>query len=78
GESLFIAFLGGIVGMVLLAVVSNVVAVALSIYFAGFQADTLTYLSCIIGTFIVGIVASFFPIQRALRIKIVDGLRVVD
>lgn len=78
GESLFIAFLGGIVGMVMLAVVSSVVAVALSIYFPGFQADTFTYLLCIIGAFIVGIIASFFPIQRALRIKIIDGLRVVD
>jgi ABC-type lipoprotein release transport system permease subunit len=33
---------------------------------------------CISGAFIVSLVASIFPIQRALRIKIVDGLRVVD
>jgi putative ABC transport system permease protein len=78
GESLFIASLGGIVGMALVAVVSSIVAVALSIYFPGFQPDTFTYLSCIIGTVIVGIIASFFPIQRAWRIRIVDGLRVVD
>jgi len=78
GESLFIGVLGGILGMILLTLVSKVVAVALSVYFPGFQADFLTYMMCIIGAFIVSLVASIFPIQRALRIKIVDGLRVVD
>jgi putative ABC transport system permease protein len=78
GESLFIGLLGGIVGMLLLALVSSIVAIALRIYFPGFQADVLTYLMCIVGAFLVSMVASIFPIQRALRIKIVDGLRVVD
>ncbi len=78
GESLFIGLLGGIVGIILLTVVSNVVAVSLSIYFPGFQADLFTYMMCILGAFVVSIVASIFPIQRALRIKIVEGLRVVD
>ncbi len=78
GESLFIGFLGGITGMILLAVVSKIAAAALSVFFPGFQADLITYLMCISGSFLVSMVASIFPIQRALRIKIVDGLRVVD
>jgi len=78
GESLLIATLGGILGMVLLLLVSKVVGVALSIYFPGFTADALTYTLCIVSALIVGFISAVFPIQRALRIKIVDGLRVVD
>jgi putative ABC transport system permease protein len=78
GESLIIASLGGILGMVLLFFVSKLVGTALSIYFPGFTADVLTYSMCIGFALIVGIVSAIFPIQRALRISIVDGLRVVD
>ena len=78
GESLLIAALGGLVGMALLLAVSNVVGTALSIYFPGFTADAFTYLLCLVSALIVGVISAVFPINRALRIKIVDGLRVVD
>lgn len=78
GESVLIAVFGGVLGMVLLYLVSNLVSAALSKFFAGFTADALTYSLCIVFAIIVGIVSAVFPIQRAVRIPIVDGLRVVD
>nr|MBN2276466.1 ABC transporter permease [candidate division Zixibacteria bacterium] len=78
GESLIIAAAGGITGMGLLYLVSNGVRVALSQYFPGFEASLLVYMTCLVVAILVGIIASIFPVQRALRISIVDGLRVVD
>jgi putative ABC transport system permease protein len=78
GESLFIAFMGGLAGIVLLGMVSNAVGVALSQYFPGFTASAMTYALSFLSAVIVGILAAVFPIHYSLRIKIVDGLRVVD
>ena len=78
GESLFIAFIGGLLGMGFLYGASNLARLALSQFFPGFHADTMTYALALIVAMLVGIVAAVFPIQRALRIRIVDGLRVVD
>jgi putative ABC transport system permease protein len=78
GESLFIACVGGLLGIGLLILVASAVGVALSQFFPGFQPDSLTFTSSFGIAVIVGILAAIFPINRALRIKIVDGLRVVD
>ncbi len=78
GESLLIAFLGGLIGMALLNVVSNIARVALSQYFPMFSSSALTYLLCLLAALVVGFIAAVFPINRALRMSIVDGLRVVD
>lgn len=78
GESLMIAFFGGVAGMVLLGVVTKIVGVALSQYFPGFTPTTFNMALCLIAALVVGVLSAVFPIQRALRIRIVDGLRVVD
>jgi len=78
GESLMIAFLGGLVGMGLLGAVVGVVKVAISAYIPGFEATPFNYMLCMITAVAVGLLSAVFPIQRALRIRIVDGLRVVD
>jgi putative ABC transport system permease protein len=78
GESLMIACLGGLVGMGLLGAVVGVVKVAISDYIPGFEATPFNYMLCIITALVVGVLSALFPIQRALRIRIVDGLRVVD
>jgi len=78
GESLAIASIGGVVGMGLLAVVSRLVGRAMSIYFPGYQVGVETYFIVVAAAFVVGCLAAIFPIQRALSIRIVDGLRVVD
>ncbi len=78
GESLLMACIGGIIGMVLLKIVSGVVAIAIAQFFPIFKADFITYFACMVTAVIVGFGASVFPIQRALHIRIVDGLRVVE
>jgi putative ABC transport system permease protein len=78
GESTFIAFIGGLVGMGLLYLVGNGVGVALSQFFPGFEVTVLTYLFATFIAVIIGLSASVFPIVRALHVNIVDGLRVVD
>ena len=78
GESIFIAVMGGLVGVGLLNLVGNGVGVALSQFFPGFEVTVLTYLIAVATSVIIGLAASIFPITRALRINIVDGLRVVD
>ena len=78
GESVFIAALGGALGMFLLYVVGKGAGVAMSAYFPVFKTEMLVYITSFIIAIAVGIIASIFPIQRAVRIRIVDGLRVVD
>jgi putative ABC transport system permease protein len=78
GESLLIAFLGGLAGMLFLSAVEGLVAAAIKMFFPSFKADLITYAGCMASALLVGIAASIFPMTRALRIKIVDGLRVED
>ncbi|MCK5126617.1 MAG: ABC transporter permease [candidate division Zixibacteria bacterium] len=78
GESLFIAILGGLLGLVLLVVVAKGAAVALSAFFPGFAVEPITFITCMVTALLVGLIASIFPIQRVLSTKIVDGLRVID
>ncbi|MCK4857207.1 MAG: ABC transporter permease [candidate division Zixibacteria bacterium] len=78
GESFFISFVGGIVGIGLLALVARLVAAALSNYLYGFAVPQSTYFHALAVAFVVGLAAAIFPIQRAIRIRIVEGLRVVD
>ncbi len=78
GESLTIAAFGGAVGLILLKVIGSIAGVALSQFFPGFSSDPITYFLSLLIAVAVGIIAAIFPIQRALRMSIVDGLRVVD
>jgi putative ABC transport system permease protein len=78
GESLFIAAIGGLAGMGLLWMIGNGVGVALSQWFPGFAPDVDTYILSFGTAILVGLLASIYPIIRAVSIKIVDGLRVVD
>ncbi len=78
GESIFIAALGGLCGIALLTVVGNGVSVAMSQFFPGFSTDGMTYAYSFGVALLIGVLAAIFPINRALRIKIVDALRVVD
>ncbi|MEZ5360652.1 MAG: FtsX-like permease family protein [Candidatus Zixiibacteriota bacterium] len=78
GESLLIAIIGGVIGMGLLEMAANVAKEGLKQFFPGFTVEPTTFIVCLITAVIVGLIAAIFPIQRALRIRIVDGLRVVD
>lgn len=78
GESMVIAAVGGILGVFLLVLVAKVAGTTLSMYFPVFKTSPAVHAVCFAIALAVGVIASIFPIQRALHIKIVDGLRVVD
>ena len=78
GESLVISCVGGLFGFVLLLPITHLVAATVSQWFPIFNLSATTIALLVITTIGVGIIASIFPIQKVLRMKIVDGLRVVE
>jgi putative ABC transport system permease protein len=78
GESIFIAGLGAIFGLVLLFLVSKPISIAISNFFPVFKLQSITIILAIAASFLVGIASAVFPVVRAVRMRIVDGLRVVE
>jgi putative ABC transport system permease protein len=78
GESLVIAGLGGALGLLLLVGVTSIVKAGVSQWFPIFGITTTTFVLVVVVAIVIGLLASIFPAQRAVRMKIVDGLRVVD
>ncbi|MBI3872665.1 MAG: FtsX-like permease family protein, partial [candidate division Zixibacteria bacterium] len=75
GESVLIAGLGGVVGIMLLFPVLHVVATFLRAYFPAFPIDWRTYPLSGAVALAVGFMAAIFPAWRAVRLPIVSGLR---
>jgi putative ABC transport system permease protein len=75
GESLLIALGGGLLGIVLTFPMLQGLGKMLQNFFSGFEITLITFLLAAMFVFLVGILASFFPIYRAVKIKIVEGLR---
>lgn len=75
GESLFIAMLGGALGLVLMFPLLQGVGMTLRQWFPAFPVDPMTYPLAALAAFVVGILAALFPAWRAIRSSIVDGLR---
>lgn len=75
GESLLLAILGGAVGIAAIFPVTSGIAVALRAWFPVFPVETKTLIIAGVSAVGCGIVASLFPIARAVRMRIVDGLR---
>lgn len=78
GESLFIATLGGALGVALTFPVVGLMRTALAMYFSAFPLPALTFILAAGSAIVVGILAAIFPASKALRTSIVDGLRVID
>jgi putative ABC transport system permease protein len=78
GESLLIAGMGGILGLVLLVPILTGVGAALRAWFPAFPVDPRTYPLALGAAVVVGILAAVFPSWRAMRVSIVDGLRRVE
>jgi len=78
GESLMIAILGGILGILLTIPVASVVKIALSAFFPIYTISPLTIVLASSKTILVGLLAAIFPTLKAVRTKIVDGLRIID
>jgi putative ABC transport system permease protein len=76
GESLLLSLLGGALGLFFtFPFVAGFAAVVPKGFFPIFNVEPITVILAGTAAVIVGIVASVFPIQRALATTIVDGLR---
>lgn len=75
GESLLIAGLGGVLGVVATLPLSAAFAQATGTLFPVFQLSSLTMGLQLLAAAIVGLVAAAWPAWRMSRIDIVDGLR---
>jgi putative ABC transport system permease protein len=78
GESILIAVLGGVVGMVLMTPLLKGMGVALKAWFPSFPVEPRTYAMTLAAALAVGVLATVFPAWRAMRVSIVDGLRRID
>ncbi|MGO9612277.1 MAG: ABC transporter permease [Dissulfurispiraceae bacterium] len=75
GESVFIALMGGSLGIVLTFPAAQWIEVELSQFFPSFSVSPLTIYMDLLTAFVIGTVAGIFPTWRGATIKIVDGLR---
>jgi putative ABC transport system permease protein len=76
GESLLIAAIGGGIGLLLAIPLTQGFAAALPKgWFPVFDLEPITLAMALGAAFLVGVLASIFPIHRALGTSIVDGLR---
>ena len=78
GEATCIAFAGGALGIVLLLGMVSVMKAGLSQWFPIFSIQTLTFILVAIVALGIGAIAAVFPVQKAIRMRIVDGLRTVE
>lgn len=78
GESLFIAAIGGGVGLFLtFPIVAGFERVIPKGFFPVFQIEPITVVLAVSAAILIGVAAAIFPIQRALSTKIIDGFRFV-
>lgn len=78
GESLVIALLGGLLGVAFTyPIVAGFEEAIPKGFFPFFFIEPITTILALSAAILIGILASIFPIQRALKTKIVDGFRFV-
>ena len=75
GESLLLAGIGGILGVLLAYPTLDGISRALQGFFSGFAMDGFSVILAAVFMVLVGILAAAFPVYRALRLSIVEGLR---
>jgi putative ABC transport system permease protein len=73
-ESMVVALIGGVLGMLLTPVTAKLVHGAVP-QFARFEVATDTYIQQVVAFLLVGLLAALVPMVRSARVKIVDGLR---
>lgn len=78
GESLFMAMIGGGLGLAIAFPITLLIKVALSSFFPVFGIQLMTLVYAALSAVIVGLLAAIFPTVKAVRTPIVDGLRIVD
>jgi putative ABC transport system permease protein len=78
GESLFISALGGGLGLFLaFPIVEGVSQAIPKGMFPVFELEPITLIFAVSSALLIGVAASVFPIMKALRTSIVDGLRFI-
>jgi len=78
GESMVIALIGGGIGVVLTyPIVAGFEDAIPKGFFPFFYIEPITTILAMSAAILIGVLASIFPIQRALKTKIVDGFRFV-
>ncbi|NJD90699.1 MAG: FtsX-like permease family protein [Geobacter sp.] len=75
GESLFIALLGGVAGVLLTFPAGQWIETELAQFFPAFQISTATILMQLAAALLIGIIAGLFPTWRGATIRIAEGLR---
>lgn len=75
GESLMIALIGGVLGVILTFPLTRAFGAALSTFFPIFNVEPLTIAIALGFSLAVGVLAAIYPAVKSVRTKIVDGLR---
>jgi putative ABC transport system permease protein len=75
GESLVITLFGCVLGIVLTFPAAKVFSSELGAYFPNFNVERATLLFDLLAAFAVAFTAAIIPTQRAIRVRIADGLR---
>ena len=75
GESMVVAFLGGVLGIVLTFPAAHLIETQLSQFFPVFVVSGETIWFDLLAAGAVGVVAALFPIWRGGTIRVADGLR---
>ncbi|NOY88323.1 MAG: ABC transporter permease [FCB group bacterium] len=78
GESVFIAAVGGVCGIIITYPIKILVGTALSNFFPMFKVDILTVILGLGASLLVGLLAAIFPALKAIKTPIVDGLRIIE
>jgi len=75
GESLVITLFGCVLGIVLTFPAAKIFSSELGAYFPNFNVERATLLFDLLAAFAVALTAAIIPTQRAIRVRIADGLR---
>ncbi|MGQ9921280.1 MAG: ABC transporter permease [Desulfobacca sp.] len=75
GESVAIALMGGLVGLIALFPAAHYFRTALGNYFRVFNVSDQTLVTCLVIAVSVGLVSAIVPAWRAARLSIAEGLR---
>jgi putative ABC transport system permease protein len=77
GESLLIAGIGGGLGLALTFPVAGGFATMFPTFFPVFNVETITIILAALVAALAGVIAALFPVIRALRTSIAEGLRAI-
>jgi putative ABC transport system permease protein len=77
-ESLSIALAGGLIGFGLTKIIIPLMEKGMSDFLPTIPLTSLTIFLAAVATLLVGLLAAVLPVAKALRTKIVDGLRIVE